>query len=48
MAAAGAAAEAQAAWAQPLSATARKVLGLEEFATLPASEAVAAVVSGHP
>ena len=37
--------EARAAWAQPLSATARKVLGLEEFATLPLDEAVAAVVA---
>ncbi len=43
MAAAGAAAEARTAWMQPLSATARKVLGLEQFATLPESEAVAAV-----
>jgi tRNA dimethylallyltransferase len=43
MAAAGAAAEARAAWARPLSATARKVLGLEQFATLPEDEAVAAV-----
>lgn len=40
MAAAGAAEEAARAWAQPLSATARKVLGLEEFATLPLAEAV--------
>jgi tRNA dimethylallyltransferase len=43
MAAAGAAEEARRAWALPLSATARKVLGLEEFATLPEPEAVAAV-----
>jgi tRNA dimethylallyltransferase len=43
MAAAGAADEARRAWAEPLSATARKVLGLEEFATLPEDEAVAAV-----
>ena len=43
MAAAGAATEARAAWARPLSATARKVLGLEQFATLPEREAVAAV-----
>ena len=43
MAAAGAAEEARRAWAQPLSATARKVLGLEEFATLPEAEAVDAV-----
>ena len=40
MAAAGAADEAAAAWAEPLSETARKVLGLEEFATLPVAEAV--------
>jgi tRNA dimethylallyltransferase len=43
MAAAGAADEARAAWARSLSATARKILGLEEFATLPEAEAVAAV-----
>jgi tRNA dimethylallyltransferase len=43
MAEAGAAAEARAAWALPLSATARKVLGLEQFATLPEDEAIAAV-----
>ena len=30
-------------WARPLSATARKVMGLEQFATLPEDEAVAAV-----
>jgi tRNA dimethylallyltransferase len=40
MAAAGAAEEAARAWEQPLSETARKVLGLEEFATLPVDEAV--------
>ena len=40
MAAAGAAEEARNAWAQPLSGTARKVLGLEEFATLPLAEAI--------
>jgi tRNA dimethylallyltransferase len=40
MAAAGAAEEAARAWARPLSETARKVLGLEEFATLPVDEAV--------
>jgi tRNA dimethylallyltransferase len=45
MAAAGAAAEARRAWAEPLSDTARKILGLEEFATLPEEEAVAAVVT---
>jgi len=45
MAAAGAAEEARRAWAQPLSATARKVLGLEEFATLPAVEAIDAVAA---
>ena len=33
------------AWARPLSETARKVLGLEEFATLPLDEAVEAVVA---
>jgi tRNA dimethylallyltransferase len=43
MASAGAATEARAAWDRPLSATARKVLGLEQFATLPEDEAVAAV-----
>jgi tRNA dimethylallyltransferase len=43
MATAGAAAEARRAWAQPLSATARKVLGLEQFATLPEAEAIEAV-----
>ena len=40
---AGAVAEASAAWQQPLSATARKILGLEQFATLPVAEAVEAV-----
>jgi len=40
---AGAVEEAHAAWAQPLSETARKVLGLEQFASLPVSEAVPAV-----
>jgi tRNA dimethylallyltransferase len=45
MAAAGAAEEARRAWAGPLSDTARKVLGLEEFATLPVEEAVAAVTA---
>jgi tRNA dimethylallyltransferase len=45
MLAEGARAEAQAAWSQPLSSTARKVLGLEEFATLPPDEAVEAVVA---
>jgi len=43
MAEGGAADEARRAWALPLSATARKVLGLEQFATLPEDEAVAAV-----
>jgi tRNA dimethylallyltransferase len=45
MIAGGAVEEARTAWASPLSATARKVLGLQEFATLPprnAAEAVAA------
>jgi tRNA dimethylallyltransferase len=43
MAEAGAADEAGRAWAQPLSATARKVLGLEQFATLPLDEAIETV-----
>jgi tRNA dimethylallyltransferase len=43
MAMAGAAAEAQRAWERPLSLTARNVLGLEAFATLPEDEAVEAV-----
>jgi tRNA dimethylallyltransferase len=43
MAEAGAADEARAAWELPLSVTARKVLGLEQFATLPEDEAIAAV-----
>jgi tRNA dimethylallyltransferase len=43
MAAAGAAEEARTAWALPLSDTARKVLGLEQFATLPEDEAIEAV-----
>ncbi len=38
----GVVAEARAAWKQPLSETARRVLGLEQFATLPADEAVEA------
>jgi tRNA dimethylallyltransferase len=37
--------EARSAWAQPLSETARNVLGLEEFATLPSDAAAAAVVT---
>ncbi len=41
----GAATEAAAAWAQPLSETARKVLGLEAFATLAAEDAVESVVT---
>ena len=45
MAAAGAAVEARRAWAGPLSETARKVLGLEQFATLPEDEAIAAVTA---
>ena len=44
MVARGAVAEARAAWARPLSDTARNVLGLEEFATLPVDEAVDAVI----
>jgi len=43
MADGGAAAEARAAWELPLSDTARKVLGLEQFAILPEEEAIAAV-----
>jgi len=43
MIAAGVVDEARAAWARPLSATARKILGLEEFATLPVDEASEAV-----
>jgi tRNA dimethylallyltransferase len=43
MADTGVVAEARAAWAQPLSGTARKILGLEQFATLPIDEAVAEV-----
>ena len=39
----GAAAEAERAWARPLSATARKVLGLEQFATLAEADAIEAV-----
>jgi tRNA dimethylallyltransferase len=38
-----AAAEARRAWSRELSTTARKVLGLREFATLPEADAVAAV-----
>jgi tRNA dimethylallyltransferase len=41
----GAIEEAQRAWARPLSTTARKILGLEEFATLDADAAVEAVVA---
>jgi tRNA dimethylallyltransferase len=43
--AAGVVEEARRAWSQPLSETARNVLGLEEFATLPAEEAAEAVVA---
>jgi tRNA dimethylallyltransferase len=39
----GAVEEARSAWEQPLSETARKILGLEEFATLPVDEAIDAV-----
>jgi tRNA dimethylallyltransferase len=42
---AGVVEEARSAWAQPLSETARNVLGLEEFATLAPDDAVAAVVA---
>ena len=41
----GAAREARAAWAGELSATARKVLGLEELATLPEDDAAEAIVA---
>jgi tRNA dimethylallyltransferase len=41
----GAAEEARAAWGVGLSATARKILGLEELATLPACEAAEAIVT---
>jgi tRNA dimethylallyltransferase len=43
----GAVEEARAALAQPLSDTARKVMGLLEFATLPRDEAIEAVVDAH-
>ena len=43
--AAGVVDEACRAWAQPLAVTARNVLGLEEFATLPPEEAAAAVIA---
>jgi tRNA dimethylallyltransferase len=42
MVAAGVVAEARAAWARPLSETARRVVGLEQFATRPLSEALEA------
>ena len=45
MAGAGARDEAVRAWAGPLSDTARKVLGLEEFATLPLEDAIERSVS---
>jgi tRNA dimethylallyltransferase len=45
MAERGAAAEARTAWEGPLSASARKVLGLQQFATLPPDEALAAVTA---
>jgi len=45
MVAAGAVDEARRAWSGELSATARKVLGLEQLATLPVEEAVEAVVA---
>ena len=41
----GVADEATRAWSQPLSLTARKIIGLEELATRPLDEAVPAVVS---
>ena len=42
---AGVVEEASRAWSQPRSETARNVLGLEEFATLPPDDAAAAVVA---
>jgi tRNA dimethylallyltransferase len=45
MLAAGAAEEARAALSGPISSTARKVMGLEEAATLPPEEAVAAIAA---
>jgi tRNA dimethylallyltransferase len=47
MIARGAVAEARAAWAQPLSATARKVMGLQEFATLGLDDARDAYVQAN-
>jgi tRNA dimethylallyltransferase len=47
MAAAGAPDEARRAWKRPLSATARKVMGLEAFATLPEDEAVREVIRAN-
>jgi tRNA dimethylallyltransferase len=44
MVAAGAVEEARTAWSAPLSETARKVMGLEELATLPLPEAADAIV----
>lgn len=41
----GAVDEARRAWSQPLSATARKILGLEEFATLDEAAAIEAVAT---
>jgi tRNA dimethylallyltransferase len=43
----GAVAEARAAWAQQLSGTARNVMGIEEFATLPLAEARDAYVRAN-
>jgi tRNA dimethylallyltransferase len=43
--AAGVVDEARRAWAEPLSETARNVLGLEEFATLPPEEAAEEVIA---
>jgi tRNA A37 N6-isopentenylltransferase MiaA len=42
---AGVVEEARRAWSQPRSETARNILGLEEFATLPPDDAAAAVVA---
>jgi tRNA A37 N6-isopentenylltransferase MiaA len=41
----GAIEEARRAWSRPLSATARKILGLEEFATLDEATAIDTVIS---
>ena len=45
MVASGVVAEARSAWAGPLSETARRVLGLEQFATLPLEQAIEATTT---